>query len=248
MPLSRRRRLNFERWARPTATLSLGSGHSGCPRARQERHLRVAGKPDIRLSDAINNEVEIAPEQEAILVYDWAVPDHGRLWRDLQAWFAQTRRIPDDQTAKEALYRRLKQSLPSNSPPQQEFFRSYHSVYRAAIPHLPALLPEVWLHWDWKTVRERGVHALTRHRMDFLLLLPRRGRVVIEIDGRQHYAGEDGMADPQRYARMAAGDRDLRLTGYEVYRFGAAELHGDEVAGARGRVLRAAVRATRRSS
>ena len=59
--------------------------------------------------------------------------------------------------------------------------------------------------------------------MDFLLLLPGRQRVVIEIDGKQHYADGE-TASPQRYATMVAEDRNLRLLGYEVYRFGGHEL------------------------
>ena len=58
---------------------------------------------------------------------------------------------------------------------------------------------------------------------DFLLLLPGRQRVVIEIDGKQHYADGE-TASPQRYATMVAEDRNLRLLGYEVYRFGGYEL------------------------
>ena len=60
--------------------------------------------------------------------------------------------------------------------------------------------------------------------MDFLLLLPNSVRVVIECDGQQHYADNTGKASPRRYAAMMAADRDLRLKGYEVYRFGGAEL------------------------
>ncbi|MFP5361384.1 MAG: hypothetical protein ACLGI5_01485, partial [Thermoleophilia bacterium] len=48
-------------------------------------------------------------------------------------------------------------------------------------------------------------------------------RVVIEVDGKQHYA-EGNAASPRRYAEMVSEDRRLRLTGYEVYRFGGAEL------------------------
>ena len=59
--------------------------------------------------------------------------------------------------------------------------------------------------------------------MDFLLLLPGRQRVVIEIDGKHHYADGEA-ASPQRYATMVAEDRNLRLLGYEVYRFGGYEL------------------------
>ena len=63
------------------------------------------------------------------------------------------------------------------------------------------------------------------------MLLSSDVRVVIEVDGRHHYSNDSGVADPQRYASMVRADRDLRLAGYEVYRFGAAELdeqHGPD--------------------
>ncbi len=85
----------------------------------------------------------------------------------------------------------------------------------------------MWLHWDPKTVKERGRDALFRFRMDFLLLLPHGVRVVLEVDGKQHYADERGVADVKRYAQMASADRDLKLSGYEVFRFGGSELQGD---------------------
>lgn len=66
--------------------------------------------------------------------------------------------------------------------------------------------------------------------MDFLMLLPHGSRVVIEVDGKHHYARDDGRADPARYAELAAADRDLRLAGYEVFRFGADELRGESSA------------------
>ena len=103
-------------------------------------------------------------------------------------------------------------------------FDAFFEGFRSAVPNLPALLPEVWLHWDPRTVKERGPEALLRFRMDFLLLLPQGVRVVIEVDGKHHYADVNGSADVQRYARMVKADRELKLAGYEVFRFGAAEL------------------------
>jgi len=64
--------------------------------------------------------------------------------------------------------------------------------------------------------------------MDFLLLFSDRQRVVIEIDGQQHYS-ENGIPSPIRYAEMVAEDRRLKLTGYEIYRFGGSELMGEGV-------------------
>jgi very-short-patch-repair endonuclease len=66
--------------------------------------------------------------------------------------------------------------------------------------------------------------------MDFLILLDRNIRVVIEVDGKQHYAiGE--LASPERYAEMVKEDRRLRLAGYELYRFGAGEFADTQIAG-----------------
>ena len=73
--------------------------------------------------------------------------------------------------------------------------------------------------------------ALPRFRMDFLLLLPHGQRVVLEVDGLHHYASPDGeRPDPAQYADGVRGDRDLKLSGYEVFRFGAAELQGRDQA------------------
>jgi very-short-patch-repair endonuclease len=64
--------------------------------------------------------------------------------------------------------------------------------------------------------------------MDFLLLLPQGQRVVLEVDGSHHYADPSGQADPASYADGARGDRDLKLAGYEVFRFGGVELQDRE--------------------
>lgn len=72
---------------------------------------------------------------------------------------------------------------------------------------------------------------LARQRMDFLMLLPDRRRVVIEVDGQHHYAVNpytpEAKPSPRFYAEMVAEDRRIRLAGYEVFRFGAYELLQD---------------------
>ena len=186
-------------------------------------------KPDIRFRDAVNNDIEIASRQDEVLVYDRPLGADGLRWSDLQGWWADSTQESDPVRAKDALYRRLAACLPESSPPQRRFFKAYFQSFGSAIPSLPALLPEVWLHWDPKTVAQRGAKALLNHRMDFLMLLPAGVRVVIEIDGMQHYADVDsGRADTRLYAQLAAGDRELKLAGYEVYRFGGVELQGDD--------------------
>lgn len=184
-------------------------------------------KPDIRFRDAVNNEIEIVTNADKVLVYDLPIGSDGLRWRDLQLWWRGMNGIANDDEAKKTLYRRLKDSLPKESPAQIRFFNAFHHGFKTAIPDLPALLPEVWLHWDPKTVRERGPDALLRFRMDFLMLLPAGARVVLEIDGKHHYSRENGLADCNRYADMVAADRELRLAGYDVFRFGTEELNNE---------------------
>ncbi|RBB37541.1 hypothetical protein DPV79_21330 [Burkholderia reimsis] len=187
-----------------------------------------ACKPDLRFRDAINNDIEIVTNADQVLVYDRPIGNDGLSWQALQAWWSELQEIENDDAAKSSLYRRLRSVLPENSPPQRLLFISFFKAFGKAVPRLPALLPEVWLHWDPQTVRERGADALLRFRMDFLLLFPHGIRVVIEVDGLHHYGDPDTRrADAHRYAQMAAADRDLKLAGYEVYRFGTAELLGN---------------------
>ena len=180
-------------------------------------------KPEIVLRDALNNTIEITKGGSTCLIYDRPLPAEGLTWSALVDWWAsQVIQETNTHAAGQHLYRRLAQSV--GSPPESLLLRTYASRYTD--PAFPALLPQVYLHYDpyLRPDPRRRPNAVIRQRMDFLLLLPGRRRVVLEVDGQHHYASDDGRPSPTRYATMAAEDRRLRLAGYEVYRFGAAEL------------------------
>jgi very-short-patch-repair endonuclease len=183
-------------------------------------------KPEIVLLDAVNNDIGITKNEENCLIYQESVPSSGLFWSNLvQWWAARTHTYPISSETKKALYERLCDSL--DSEPERLLFNSYFERIHPLMQEPPALIPQVYLHYDPYTVRERnGQKVLPRQRMDFLLLLPNSRRVVIEVDGKQHYAIND-KASPPLYAEMVAADRELKLSGYEVYRFGGSELQGD---------------------
>ena len=110
------------------------------------------------------------------------------------------------------------------SPGEYALFDTYYREFLPVLDdQLPALIPQVYLHYDPRTMKERGsAPVLLRQRMDMLLLIEHNVRIVIEVDGKQHYADGD-KASTAKYADMVAEDRRLRLSGYELYRFGAAE-------------------------
>jgi len=198
----------------------------GIARNRSPKNLIFATleKPDIRFRNAVDNDIEYVGNPDALLLYDKPISNDGMRWADLQQWWQDTHGIADDMLARTSLYERLGRSLPRNSPAQRNLFDLYHDIHDPDTHLLPALLPEIWLHWDPKTVRERGRDAMVRFRMDFLLLLPYGQRIVLEVDGPHHYANKNGWANPAKYDAGVRGDRELRLSGYEVFRFGADEL------------------------
>jgi very-short-patch-repair endonuclease len=182
-------------------------------------------KPDLRLRDVLDRQIELLDDADDALVYDRPVPESGLTWDHLQTWWADRQHIPFSE-ARRDLWRRLRASIPTNSPPQQELFDSYHQEF-AQNDGLLALLPEVWVHWDPVTKSARQDDALLTQRMDFLMLLPMHRRVVLEVDGAQHYSTANGQSSPVVYAETTRADRGLRLSGYEVYRFSGHELSAD---------------------
>lgn len=185
----------------------------------------IGEKPDIVLRDAINNDLQIVRNAQLCLVYDRPLsPSLGLTWLALAEWWQARESLPDIETARRQLGERLMQSLPVNSPGEHALFKTYFREFSPRLgDRLPALLPQVYLHYDPITMKQRGPDlALSRQRMDFLLLLPDRVRVVLEVDGQHHYAVE-GRPSPERYAQMIREDRELRLKGYDLYRFGGAE-------------------------
>jgi very-short-patch-repair endonuclease len=188
----------------------------------------VGQKPEIVISDSINNDIRIVRHEENCLVYNRNISNTGLYWADLVTWWAELNGVsePNIETEKQ-LYVRLFQTLAS--PPEKVLFKSYFKCFKDLFDkNFPALIPQVYLHYDPYTIRQRaGKPYLSRQRMDFLLLFSNKQRVVLEVDGKQHYSDND-VSSPKKYAEMVQADRELKLSGYEVYRFGGYELMDEE--------------------
>lgn len=189
-------------------------------------------KPDLYFTDAINNNIAIRNDTDA-LIYDRFLTDAGLLWSTLVQWWQEHEGLADTAVAKVALYKRLVLSIKeAKSPGEYALFHTYYGEFSKMLgDQLPALIPQVYLHFDPKTMKERGcAPVLLRQRMDMLLLIERNVRIVIEVDGKQHYSDGD-KASVTKYADMVAEDRRLRLSGYDLYRFGAAEFQDATLCG-----------------
>jgi very-short-patch-repair endonuclease len=189
-------------------------------------------KPEIILKDATTNDIQVVRNSEYCLIYDLEISADGLLWKNLLDWWRDREKLSESPRTEQAklLYDRLKQSLQNN----RAELLLFHAYYKTFIPRyqelLPALVPQVYLHYDPYTLQQlKGKKRLSRQRMDFLMLLPNNQKVVIEIDGIQHYS-IDGKAKPAIYAEMVEEDRKLKLAGYNLFRFGTAEFENEEIA------------------
>lgn len=175
-------------------------------------------KPELVLQDALNNDVKIVTNEEHCLVYDQEIGYDGVTWEKLKKWY-------DDNlltlSKGMGLTVFMRNSLSQDSPPERIFFDTYMSEFAEKNAKYPALFPQVWLYYDPKLQMERIKKIFEHQRMDFLLILSDSKRIVIEIDGVQHYSSVD------KYAEMVSAQRDMTLAGYEVYRFGGKELHNE---------------------
>lgn len=191
----------------------------------------TGAKPEIVLRDAINNIIEVVRFAEYSLVYNRPLAKDGLTWRELTDWWREETGADDSSEIEvlRSLCIRLLKSL--GSPVEKTLFNAYCTYCKKLsgpnLFELPALIPQVYLHFDPLTKRERTAlgkeNRLGCERMDFLMLLSNGARVVLEVDGKQHYADGD-TASPSLYSKMMSEDRALRLRGYELYRFGGSEL------------------------
>ncbi len=208
----------------PSYTVSQAAGGvSGSP--KNLIFASIGPKPEIVLNDAINNDIQIIKNAESCLIYDRPIGPKGLTKGDLISWWMDREGSPNEKEGRRSLVDRLRKSLPSNSPGQQMVFTTYYKAFADIGEALPALIPEVYLHYDPYSLKQlKGDKRLFRQRMDFLILFSSSARIVVEIDGIQHIAESDGRASMKKYSEMMSADRNLLLAGYEVYHFGTGEL------------------------
>ncbi len=193
-------------------------------------------KPDVLLTDVLNHAVQIPVDEGRYLLYDKEIDANGLTWHKLQEWYNENH-TSDEKSLLERLMEAVKNC---GSPIEEDFFNYYLTAIEEFGDNVPALLPQVYLYYDSKVQRERTVRIFDHQCMDFLMLFSSSQRVVIELDGVQHYSegtvqcqGERyprALASTSKYASMVSAQREMTLAGYEVYRFGGSEFQNKEQA------------------
>lgn len=187
-------------------------------------------KPEIVFDDALNNDIRITKNADQCLIYDRAIPQNGLMWSELVKWYAEENDITENH--EKVFIKRLCSCLDTSfkangaeAGPETWMLQAYYDLKKELDIDIPALIPQVYLYYDPQTQKERGYKLFEHQKMDFLMIFSHRNRVVIEIDGKQHYADGD-KASPKLYSEMVRAHREMSLFGYDVYRFGGYEFLG----------------------
>ena len=188
-------------------------------------------------TDFLNQDVKIPTNIDKYLYYDKRIDANGLTWRELERWYEE---VQDDYGIN--FVDRLMRSVENcGSPIEKKLFTAYLDIVEELGDNIPAILPQVYLYYDSKVQKERLKKIFDHQCMDFLMIISESRRVVIELDGIQHYAKDEKIHIPNRqypiyeasvdkYASMVSAQRDMTLAGYEVYRFGGKELCYDNAA------------------
>jgi hypothetical protein len=175
------------------------------------------GKPDLVLDDVPHS--QIADAKGAALIWRTRVPEGGLTIDDMVGWWRSNRRDDD------SLYQRFWKCCQTDEERVVLDFYYKGIASGESRGELPALLPQVWLAYDPLTREQRfGKPALDQQRLDFLMYLPGRRKMIIEIDGIYHISQGDGRACLGVYSKGLAAERGLMAKGYTVYRFGTDEI------------------------
>lgn len=187
-------------------------------------------KPEIVFDDALNNDIRITKNADQCLIYNRFIPADGVKWNDLVEWYAEENAIVE--CSEKAFIIRLCDCLDSSykkqgakSGPETLMLQAYYDLKKEKGINPPALIPQVYLYYDPQTIEQRGYKLFEHQKMDFLMIFSHRERIVIEIDGKQHYSDGE-KAEPKLYADMVRAHREMSLYGYDVYRFGGYEFLG----------------------
>ena len=189
-------------------------------------------KPEIAFDDALNNDIRITRNENHCLIYNRSIPSSGVMWNDLVEWYAAENNLTDAQNPEVAFITRLCDCLDTSfkangakAGPETWMLQAYYNLKKELGIDLPALIPQVYLYYDPQTLKQRGYKLFEHQKMDFLMIFSHKDRIVIEIDGKQHYA-EGTTASPKLYSEMVRAHREMSLLGYDVYRFGGYEFMG----------------------
>lgn len=171
--------------------------------------------------DTINGFYNIYINDKNCYIYDKGknINDFGVKKEDIEEW-CKEKGIPKDE-----FYKKIRNSIPTKAKEQIKFYDYYmEKIYNRDSKKNFFLFPEVYVNLNINNGDGEP------QRADFMLVLPNKEKIIIEIDGIGHYADEyqqKWYASEKKYAKDREFDRNMIFKGYKVVRFSNYEIRDD---------------------
>ncbi|PGU00117.1 DUF559 domain-containing protein [Bacillus cereus] len=164
-----------------------------------------------------------AAKDDGYLVFNDRIPAEGLTWKRLYTWWENQNPISNKP---EVLRERMKEVCYWS---ENKFLKLYLELYGEDC--YPAILPQITIAYSpilsKSDLRNFKIVPNHRYTMDFMVIPNNITKMIIEIDGKEHYSkleNKQYIADPSLYAAQVKEDRELKLKGYSVFRFGGFEV------------------------
>lgn len=176
------------------------------------------GKPNLKVNMG-NGAVNLSEDNKNYYIYDKEINSLGVRKADIEEWCLENR-ISEDE-----FYNKLKKSIRKDAEAQVKFYEYYMKhIYNDTKKDF-FLFPEVYVN-----VNMKSWDLESKQCIDFMMILPNKEKVIIEIDGIGHYANENKgkwYADSNKFSVDRKFDREMQFQGYKVFRFGNVEINND---------------------
>ncbi len=182
-------------------------------------------KIQLMIQDVVESDLTIIDDlKDLYMVFAENISEDGLTWGQLFEWWEKR-----NGKTRQDLIRKLRSVC---NEPEKFFFDEYYSLYKD--DYYPAILPQVTISYSpilsKSDLEKLNIVPEHRYTMDFMVIPNKNTKIVIEIDGIEHYSYKNpdniNVASTRLYAEQMKSDRKLKLKGYTIFRFGGHEFKG----------------------
>ncbi|MFP3413749.1 hypothetical protein SB773_19460 [Bacillus sp. SIMBA_074] len=186
---------------------------------------RKKKKIQLMIKDVVESDLTIIDDlKDLYMVFAENISEDGLTWGQLFEWWEKR-----NGKTRQDLIRKLRSVC---NEPEKFFFDEYYSLYKD--DYYPAILPQVTISYSpilsKSDLEKLNIVPEHRYTMDFMVIPNKNTKIVIEIDGIEHYSYKNpdniNVASTRLYAEQMKSDRKLKLKGYTIFRFGGYEFKG----------------------
>ena len=178
------------------------------------------GKPNLNIN-LTNLDIKFNKDNQNYYIYNKEISNLGVKKSDIEKWCLENK------IEKDEFYNKIEKSIRNSAEYQIKFYKYYMKNIYTDYKNDFFIFPEVYVN-----VNVKKGDLENKQCVDFMIILPSKQKIIIEIDGIGHYGkkrNEEWYADIKNYTIDRKFDRQMQLDGYKVFRFSNSEIDNTDL-------------------